>query len=71
MIASFQKAMQTTEGVKDIRTWSMVPEQIGEHGRGFMRLIGFAFFGEPSQRCVRRCVFLNERSSVVPCTRGP
>jgi len=56
MIASFQKAMQTTEGVKDIRTWSMLSEQIGEHGPGFTRLIGFASFREPSAVCSPVCV---------------
>jgi len=60
--------VERTQGVPDMRARFMVLEQIREHGRGFVRLIGFAFFGKPSQRRSGRSLFF--RSSLKPGAPG-
>ena len=63
--------MEWTKGVLDMRALFMVLEQIREHGRGFVRLIGFAFFGKPSQRRAGRSLFFDPRCGGIPCRRDP
>ena len=51
LMMTFEKPLvERTQRVPDTRAGFMVLEQTRVHGRGFVRLIGFAFFGKPSQR---------------------
>ena len=72
LMLTFEKPpVERTQGVPDMRAPFMVLEQIREHGRGFVRLIGFAFFGKPSQRRAGRSVFFDPRGGLIPWFRGP
>ena len=72
LMLTFEKPpVERTQGVPDMRAPFMVLEQIREHGRGFVRLIGFAFFGKPSQRRSGRSLFFDPRGGGIPCRRGP
>ena len=69
---SFEKPLvERTQRVPDTRAGFMVLEQTRVHGRGFVRLIGFAFFGKPSQRRAGRSLFFDPRGGGIPCRRGP
>ena len=66
MLTFEEPPVERTKGVPDTRARLMVLEQIREHGRCFVRLIGFAFFGKPSQRRAGRSLCFDPRGGGIP-----
>src|SRR5690349_2808697 len=69
-VISGQKAVKVLQGVCDLRARTLVLEQIRKHSGGLCRLVGFAKFGKPSERCPVGAALFDPRGSGVPPARG-
>src|SRR5207249_11612498 len=65
-----QKMVKVAQGVFDVGSRFLVFEEMGQHSGGLFRLVGFAKFGQPSERCPVCRVFLDPSGSGVPSVRG-
>ena len=65
-----QKAVKVPQSVCDLGTRFVVFEQIRQHNGGLFRLVGFAKFSQPSERCPVRGALFDPRGSGVPSPGG-